>query len=98
VLPSDGGDLPQPETERRSELIINKLKRCGCLPMSASTLASEADPSKRLSRTITMFYANSFPEVRQTNYDLRPRAHKFKLPIKVQRNFIPRLLYKDMYM
>jgi len=37
------------------------------------------------------------PEVRQTNSDLCHKAHKFKLPIKDEWNFIPCLLYKDMY-
>src|SRR6218665_591461 len=31
----------------------------------------------------------------QTN--LRPRAHEFKLPLKDDRNYISRLLFKDMY-
>src|SRR6218665_2244235 len=38
-----------------------------------------------------------FPETRPTNYNLRPRAHEFKLPLKDDRNFVPRLLFKDMY-
>jgi len=38
-----------------------------------------------------------FPETRPANYNLRPRAHEFKLPLKDDRNFVPRLLFKDMY-
>ena len=30
-------------------------------------------------------------------YNLRPRAHEFKLPLKDDRNYVPRLLFKDMY-
>src|SRR6218665_226924 len=40
---------------------------------------------------------NDFPETRPTNYNLRPRAHEFKLPLKDDRNFVPRLPFKDMY-
>ena len=61
----------------RLELIINKLKRCGFLPMSApsaSTLASEAD--QRLFKAVIQnpnhVLCKLLPEVRQTNYDLRP--------------------------
>ena len=84
------------------ELIINKLKRCGFLPMSvpsASTLASDAE--QRLFKAVIQnpnhVLRKLLPEVRQINYNLRPKAHKFKLPIKDERNFIPRFLYKDMY-
>ena len=37
------------------------------------------------------------PEARQINYNLRHRAHWFRLPLKDDRNFIPRLLFKDLY-
>ena len=37
------------------------------------------------------------PEVRQLSYNLRPRPHGFLLPSKDDRNFLSRLLYKDMY-
>src|SRR6218665_3809148 len=36
-----------------------------------------------------------FSETRPTNYNLRPRAHEFKLPLKDDRNYVPRLLSKD---
>ena len=36
-------------------------------------------------------------EVWQFSYNLRPRPHGFTLPSKDDRNFISRLLYKDMY-
>src|SRR6218665_3857491 len=31
-----------------------------------------------------------FPETRPTNYNLRPRAHGFKLPLKDDWNYVPR--------
>src|SRR6218665_1601130 len=37
----------------------------------------------------------NFPETRPTNYNLRPRAHEFKLPLKDDRNYVPRLLFKE---
>ena len=84
----------------RLDLIISKLKRCCFLPMStpsASTLASEAD--QRLFRAVIQIHNHVFrkllPDVGQTNNDLRPRALKFKLPIKDERNFISRLVYKE---
>ena len=36
-------------------------------------------------------------ETRSTNYNLRHRAHEFKLPLKDDRNYVPRLLFKDMH-
>ena len=58
----------------------------------ASTLASEAD--QRLFKAVIQIpnhvLRKLLPEVRKTNYDLRSRAHKFKLPspINDERNFI----------
>ena len=37
------------------------------------------------------------PKAKQINYYLRPRAHGFRLPAKDDRNFIPRLRFRDMY-
>src|SRR6218665_1772835 len=64
------------------ELLINKLKRSGFLPMSApstSTLANEAD--RRLFRAVTQ-NPKLLPEARRGNYYLRPRAHGVQLPTK----------------
>src|SRR6218665_2728513 len=30
-----------------------------------------------------------FPDIKRSNYNLRPRAHEFTLPLKDDRNFIP---------
>src|SRR6218665_1096677 len=86
----------------RIDQLLRKLKRFGFLPKAApdaETLAREADD--RLLKSI-LFDPNHvlrkhFPEARPTNYNLRPRAHEFKLPLKDDRNFVPRLLFKDMY-
>jgi len=84
----------------RMELLINKLKRSGFLPMSAlsvSTLANEAD--RRLFRAVTEdpnhVLRKLLPEARRVSYHLCPRVHGFQLPTKDDRNFIPCLLYKD---
>ena len=84
------------------ELLINKLKHSGFLSMSspsASTLANEAD--LRLFRAVTQdpnhVLCKFLPEAKWAIYNLRPRVHEFQLPTKDNRNFIPRLLYKDIY-
>jgi len=86
----------------RIERLINQLKRCGFLPMSAPsvpTLANEAD--QRLFRSVIHnpdhVLHKLLPDVRRVNYNLRSRAHGFELPLKDDRNFISRLLYKDIY-
>jgi len=84
------------------ERLINKLRRCGFLPMSApsaSTLANEAD--QRLFRSVihnpNHVLHKLLPDVRRVSYNLRPRVDGFELPIKDDRNFISRLLYNDIY-
>jgi hypothetical protein len=37
------------------------------------------------------------PATRSQGHNLRPRAHNYVLPAKDDRNFIPRMLYRDMY-
>jgi len=36
-------------------------------------------------------------ETRPTNFNLRPRAHEFKFPLKDDQNYVPRLFFKDIY-
>ena len=66
---------------------------------SASTFANEADRS--LFRAVTQdpnhVLRKLLPEARQVSYILRPRVHRFQLPTKDDRNFIPLLLYTDIY-
>ena len=86
----------------RIEQLINKLKRSGFLPQSAPAalgLACDADarlPGAAISDPVPVLHKH-VPEARQINYNLRLRAHGFRLPLKDDRNFIPRLLFKDMY-
>ena len=83
----------------RMERLINKLRRCGFLPMSVSNLANEAD--QRLFRSVihnpNHVLHKLLPDVRRVSYNLRPRVDGFELPIKDDRNFISRLLYNDIY-
>ena len=89
----------------RNEQLIKKLKRSGFLPPSAPAamaLVCEADQGQFrvvicLFRAVIHVLHLQLPEVRQINYNLRPRAHGFRLHPKDGRNFIPRLLFKDMY-
>src|SRR6218665_3242327 len=61
--------------------------------------AGEAD--ERLFRAVlsgpTHVLRKHLPKVRQLSYNLRPRPQGFLLPSKDDRNFLSRLLYKDMY-
>src|SRR6218665_670406 len=82
--------------------VLSKLKRFGFLPEAApdaESLAREADD--RIFKSILLdpnhVLRKHFPETRPTNYNLRPRAHEFKLLLKDDRNYVPRLLFKDMY-
>src|SRR6218665_3153252 len=75
------------------ERLINRLRRCGFLPMSApsaSTLANEAD--QRLFRSVihnpNHVLHKLLPDVRRVSYNLCPRVHGFELPIKDVINFI----------
>ena len=86
----------------RIDQLFRKLKRSGFLPQAApdaEALAREADG--RLFKSILLdpnhVLRKHFPETRPTNYYSRPRAHEFKLPLKDDRNYDPRLLFKDMY-
>src|SRR6218665_3577663 len=70
--------------------LLRKLKRLGFLPEAApdaETLAREADD--RLFKSIFLdpnhVLLKHFPETRPTNYNLRQRAHEFKLPLKDDR-------------
>src|SRR6218665_2937931 len=86
----------------RMERLINKLKRSGFLPVSApsaAVLAGEADQPlfRAVISDTTHVLQKHLPQVRQLSYNLRPRPHGFLLPSKDDRNFISRLLYKNMY-
>jgi hypothetical protein len=86
----------------RLESFISKTKRFGYLPPAAPTadeLSRRADDT--LFRAITsdchhVLHA-LLPVIRSHGHNLRPRTHNYALPPKDDRNFVPRLLYRDIY-
>ena len=64
-------------------------------------LCSAAQADLRLFRSVTQdpnhVLCKLLPEAKRVSYNLRPRVHGVQLPNKDDRNFIPRLLYKDIY-
>src|SRR6218665_3079267 len=97
-----GGATLPPMTAPESISYLESLNALVFLPEAApdaKTLAREADG--RLFKSILLdpnhVLRKHFPDTRPTKYNLHPRAHEFKLPPKDDRNFVPRLLFKDMY-
>ena len=63
--------------------------------MPMETMTDEAD--RRLLRAVVTCNNHVlmlFPPIQATQYNLRPRAHNFKLPEKDNINFISRILFK----
>ena len=86
----------------RLESFIRRAKRAGFLSHDAPTVAEMA--SKADDRLFNAIRTNDHhvlrrlcPRLRETTYTFRPRPHQFSLPPKDTKNFIPRLLYKDIY-
>src|SRR6218665_596448 len=79
----------------RIEQLINKLKRSGFLPQSATAaLDLSCDADARLFRAVITdpghVLHKHLPEARQINYrpNLHLRAHGFRLPLKDDRNLL----------
>src|SRR6218665_1400912 len=86
----------------RVKQLLRRMKRCGFLPPSAPTAEKlPASADAQLFKAIILnpcHVLNSrLPEKRNTNYRLRPRAHQFNLPQKDDKNFLPRLLFTNIY-
>src|SRR6218665_3027793 len=88
--------------------VVFTLLRCvyGCLWPACACVRVCAYTKPRQQKFRTMNWAHLASPIRgelgyahwpQLGYNLRPRAHEFKLPLKDDRNFVPRLLFKDMY-
>ena len=64
-----------------------------------ANMANDAD--KRLFRAIKTDLSHVLrqllPKPKHTGFDLRPGAHDYELPAKDEDNFIPRMLYKNIY-
>src|SRR6218665_3410312 len=82
----------------RVEQLLRRMKRCGFLPLSAPTaeqLAASADAQLFKASILNPYHM--LPEKHSTNYRLRPRAHQFNLPQKDDKNFLPCLLFTNIY-
>ena len=93
-----GGGYSSANDRARIDQLLRKLKRFGFLPETApdaETLVREAD--HRLFKSILLdpnqVLRKHFPVTRPINYNLRPIAHEFKLPLKDDRNFVPRRIF-----
>ena len=91
------------EGERdRLEGFIRKTKRFGYLPLTAPTaevMSDRADDGLfRAVRSNASHVLHALlPATRSHVHNLRPRPHSFILPEKDTKNFIPRMLYKNIY-
>jgi hypothetical protein len=86
----------------RLEGFIRKTKRFGYLPQNAPTaehLSHCADVTLFKAVTSNKYHVlhNLLPAIRTHEHNLRPRSHNFVLPHKDDRNFIPRMLYTNIY-
>src|SRR6218665_1957772 len=101
--PLPGGASQQPKTEIGWEDWWSRCGGEGFLQAQARSyfgdLAAEAD--RKLFRDVVTdprhALSRILPEVKSTNYNLRPRAHCFVLLTKDTHNFIPRMLYEKIY-
>jgi hypothetical protein len=86
----------------RLEGFIAKTKRFGYLPSAAPTaeeLSRRADDTlfKAVKTDRCHVLHSLLPTTRSHGHNLRSRSHNFVLPAKDDRNFIPRMLYRDIY-
>src|SRR6218665_1558011 len=88
--------------KEKLERLVGRLKRHGFLTkkdMDISQLASKTD--QKLFQAIRNNPHNVLykllPELKKTGYNTRVRAHNFVLPPKGNFNFLPRMLYIDIY-
>src|SRR6218665_1391686 len=90
-----------PVDRSKLERLVARLRRGGYLPAdhpSFENLAMKAD--QRLYRSIVRdpyhVLRRFFLEKAPTGHNLRLRAHNFALPIKDNKNFVPRILYNEL--
>ena len=95
AAPSWWGYTSAKDRARVDRLVCTcRLKRRGFLSAETpdvATLVSEA--GNRLFQAIIAdpnhVLRKHFPDIKRSNYNLRPLAHEFTLPLKDDRNFIP---------
>ena len=86
----------------RLEGFMNRLRRAGYLhpdALTAETLAQAADDAlfRAVQGNELHVLRGLCPLQREPLYNFRQRAHNFTLPDKDSMNFIPRMLYRNMY-
>src|SRR6218665_3213188 len=94
-----GGGMTSADERLKIERFINKSRRPGYLPANQPTMETMIDEAdRRLLRAVVTRNNHVllclFPPIQATQYNLRPRAHNFKLPEKDNINFISRILCK----
>jgi Reverse transcriptase (RNA-dependent DNA polymerase) len=99
--PAWWGFLKLSERER-IERFIRRIKRTDYLPGDAPTaecLANRADEAlfKAIISNPQHILRGLCQEKPESHYNLRPRPHPFALPLKDSRNFLSRLIFKDIY-
>jgi Reverse transcriptase (RNA-dependent DNA polymerase) len=87
------------EDKQRMERLLRRAQRMGYLPedaASAEERATKADEGlfRAVNNNVTHVLRCLFPPLARRAYSLRQRPHDFMLPIKDDRNFIPRTLYR----
>jgi len=94
--------LASSRDKTRLEGFMNRLRRAGYLKpddLTAETLAQAADEALfcAVQNNELHVLRGLCPVQREPLYNFRQRAHSFTLPDKDSVNFIPRMLYKNMY-
>jgi hypothetical protein len=86
------------EDREKLERMLRRMRRLGFLPMNSLSfeeMATMADGGLLRAVIQNEFHVlrGLFPPVAERRYNLRPRRHPFELPLKDNKNFIPRVLY-----
>ena len=85
----------------RVERFLARMRRSGYLPLdSRGAAAMVGDAEDGLLRSVvrcrTHVLRSIFPPTVVRHHDLRPRPHDFVLPLKDDRNYIPRILFRSL--
>jgi hypothetical protein len=88
--------------KERFEVFIRKTKKCDYLPENFPTVATLCDKAdtvlfKALRSDNQHVLHKLLPQTVSHGYNLRDRSHNYELPTKDINNFIPRMLYRNIY-
>jgi hypothetical protein len=86
----------------RVESFVRKLIRLDYLPRSFASARSIADKTddnlfKQIVFNNSHVLHKLLPEVNKYQYNLRTRLHNYVLPVKDSKNYVTRMLYKNIY-